>query len=236
MSQLRRIPPGAIAHITDRGNRREPLFRDPADWRLWLRCLTDACARTDVEVLSFCAMTSHTHLLLRSARSQVSEAMWTLKSRFAHDMKVRHDIVGAVFQRRFHSRLVHTDAHFLEVMRYIALNPVRAGLARRPEDHPRSAHAALAGRVTPPPFLAVAAALELVGGRPAYLAAVEDGIAQDARAARAALLDHDSRAPRPALQASAVRRLVLEQGLTVREAAEHLGVARTTAYRALSRG
>ncbi len=79
-------------------------------------------------------MSTHYHVLLRTPEPNLAVGMQLLNNRFARYFNKRHGGSGAVFRSRYHSGVIETDGHLLEVCRYIALNPVRAGLCQRPEE------------------------------------------------------------------------------------------------------
>jgi len=91
----------------------------------------------------------------------------------------RYGHTGHLFQGRFHSVLVHNDSHLLAAIRYILMNPVRAGLSRRPGDWPWSSHRATAGAEPKPSFLWLRFVLGLFAGRmparAAFIAFIDDG-------------------------------------------------------------
>jgi len=81
-----------------------------------------------------CLMTNHFHLLIETPGLTLSAGMQRLNSEYASYFNERFSLVGHLFQQRFESRLIEGDRHFAEVLRYIALNPVRAGLCEHPSE------------------------------------------------------------------------------------------------------
>jgi REP element-mobilizing transposase RayT len=102
---------------------------------------------------SYCLMTNHFHLLIETQDESLSAGMQRLNGEYAQSFNRRHGSVGHLFQDRFFSVMVEDEAHGLEVIRYIANNPVEAGLCREPEDWRWSSHAAALGRRRAPDFL-----------------------------------------------------------------------------------
>lgn len=100
-------------------------------------------------------MTTHYHLLLTTPEPNLAIGMHSINGIYAKTFNRRHGEAGHVFERRYHSVLVEQEEHFLEVFRYLALNPVRAGICGRPEEWPWSSYPAAIGRVPPPPFLSL---------------------------------------------------------------------------------
>lgn len=124
--------PDGIYHITLRGNNREPLFLDSADYQQYLIELRNDRPR----LLAFALMPNHVHLLMRGLPyNSISQVMHRLATRYTHYFNARHGRVGHLYQGRFYSNLVDRDSYLLEVSRYIHLNPVRARLVRCPQDY-----------------------------------------------------------------------------------------------------
>ncbi len=119
-----------------------------------LEVVGQAMSRYDAEVLAYCQMGNHYHLVLRTRRANVSRIMRHLNGEYARAFNLRHALDGHLFQRRFHSILVDSDAYLVEVCRYVELNPVRAGLVARAEDWAWSSFRANTGAESPPAWLA----------------------------------------------------------------------------------
>jgi REP element-mobilizing transposase RayT len=152
---LRLDHPGAIHHVTARGNARDPLYRDDIDRSRWLETLAEAGERFSWEVLAYCQMGTHYHLLVETPRPTLSRGMRHLNGLYAQRFNARHGRVGHVFQARFHARLVERDEHLLAVAAYIPLNPVRARLVGEPAAWKWSSFRATVG-LEPPGSLAIA--------------------------------------------------------------------------------
>jgi REP element-mobilizing transposase RayT len=158
---------GGTYHVTARGNRRQSIFVDDDDRQAYLQTLARVQRRHHWQVLSFCLMPNHVHLLVQTPVPNLSLGMQLLNGSYGQAFNRRHAGDGHVWQGRFHSRLVQVERYLREVMRYIALNPVRANLAAKPEDWAWSSYPALTGLVDPPRFLATDQALAWFGGTPA---------------------------------------------------------------------
>jgi putative transposase len=139
MSRPLRIPlvDGAY-HVFARGNAKQAIFLDDADHRVFLDLLRDVFSRFTWQCLAYCLMPNHYHLVLRTRRPDLSQGMRQINGVYAQRFNRRHDRVGHVFQGRFGATLIQADEHLLEAIRYVVLNPVRAGLVNRPEDWPWS--------------------------------------------------------------------------------------------------
>jgi REP element-mobilizing transposase RayT len=144
---------GATYHITARGNRRGAIFRDDIDRSTFLGILASTVRCCDWSCLAYCLMTTHYHLLLTISEADIATGMQFINGTYGRRFNRRHQLLGHVFQGRYHSALVKREAHLLELYRYIALNPVRAGACTRPEDWKWSSYAAAIGTRPAPSFL-----------------------------------------------------------------------------------
>lgn len=130
--------PGGIFHVTARGNRRQAIYHDDYDRRYFLALRDRVIGRYRWRLRAYCLMTNHFHLLIDTPKPTLSDGMQRLQCNYAAYFNERHALVGHVFQQRFGSRLIETEEQLLEAMRYIAFNPVRAGLCDRPSQWPWS--------------------------------------------------------------------------------------------------
>ena len=148
--------PGGVYHVTMRGNNRERVVFDDDDRKVFIATLATARRRYGWKVHSYCLMDNHYHLLLETPQANIAAGMHWLNSTYAHRFNTAHERVGHAFQRRYGARLIEDDDdHLQEVIRYLPLNPVRAGICSRAEDWRWSSYAALIGLVQPPAFLSV---------------------------------------------------------------------------------
>jgi len=130
------VAAGATYHVVSRGNRRQPIFTDDHDRQLFLRVLDDVVTRHSWRCGAYCLLSNHFHLLVETpvAAEDLAQGMHRLNGRYAQWFNDRHEVVGHLFQGRFHSTLIEREGHLLEVIRYVFLNPVRAGACERPDD------------------------------------------------------------------------------------------------------
>jgi putative transposase len=128
-----------------RGNDRRDIFVDDVDRRLYLETLGGVVRWKRWRCLAYCLMPNHVHLLLETPHANLGAGMQYLHGRYANDFNQRHGRSGHLFQGRYGSALVTTDEQLWHVAAYIALNPVSAGLCRRPEEWPWSSHASTIG-------------------------------------------------------------------------------------------
>jgi putative transposase len=126
--------PGVAHHITQRGNDRQPVFFSTGDHRFYLDLLTRHCARSGVRILGYCLMPNHVHLAAVPEREDsLARALRHTHSEYAlaHNREYGHS--GHLWQNRFFSCPL-SESHLMSALRYIDLNPVRAGLAAQPWD------------------------------------------------------------------------------------------------------
>ncbi len=164
---LRLRGPGGTFHVTARGNRRQELFRSEVDFRLYLGLLGSAIGRHGLRCHDYCLMPNHLHLVLETPDDGLSEAMQWLHGTYATYFNERYGLSGHLFQGRFGSEFVERTEHRLELVRYLARNPVRAGLCAHPAEWPWSGYGALVGARPRPRFLSVDETLALFAPTPA---------------------------------------------------------------------
>lgn len=117
-----------VYHITARGAGRQIIFEEDEDRSRFLHKLLCACRDKEVSVLAFCLMDNHFHLLLKGKLGQISSVMQKSNTSLAGWHNGQYGHVGHVLQGRFHSSPVEGDAYFLDVVRYIHLNPRELGV------------------------------------------------------------------------------------------------------------
>jgi len=167
MARLPRLQAAnAIFHVTNRGVLGAPIYDDDHDRVAFLRIFADVVEREAWVCHSYCLMTNHYHALVWTPRANLASGMHRLNGNYAQSFNRRHRRMGHVFYRRYASVLIQSDAHFVEAVQYIAMNPVRAGAAKTPLDWEWSSYAALIGRAPAPPFLTTSGVLAQFGGDP----------------------------------------------------------------------
>jgi putative transposase len=126
-------------HIVQRGHNRQVVFAEPQDYTGYLQSLEELKNEYGVKVYAFCLMTNHVHLLLSPSDEQgISKVMKHLAGRQTRRHNTLERRTGSLWEGRFKSSLVDTDAYLLACYRYIELNPVRARMADAPEHYPWS--------------------------------------------------------------------------------------------------
>lgn len=150
---LRLEHPGALWHITSRGNERRAIFRDDADRTAFLSVLAKAVERFAWRLHAYVLMGNHYHLLLETPEPNLSRGMHRVNTLYCQEFNKRHARTGHLLQGRFKAILVEREAHLLELVRYVVLNPVRAGIVSSAGDWPWSNYGSTAGLRRSPRWL-----------------------------------------------------------------------------------
>ena len=134
--------PGAVYHVICRGNNRQSVFRDDQDRKRHLERLSLYCEQKEVDLLAYCLLTNHVHLLLETPKGNLAKMMQAFQTSYTVYFNKRHRRSGHLFEQRYKALLVDKDNYLLEVSRYIHLNPVAARIAGRPQDYRWSSYGA----------------------------------------------------------------------------------------------
>jgi putative transposase len=145
--------PGAVYHITNRGNDKKAVFKDDEDRETFLRILAHVNKRYHWLCHAYCLMDNHYHLMIETPDGNLSLGMRQLNGVYTQARNKRHNKTGHLFQGRYKAILIQKDTHLLEVCRYVVLNPVRARMVEHPEDWRWSSYRATAGKEPPHPCL-----------------------------------------------------------------------------------
>ncbi len=130
----RLVVPGYPHHVTQRGVRRQTTFFDKTDYRAYLRLAAKLLEDVEIEIWAYCLMPNHIHAIVEPGTADgLSRFFSQLHRRYARRTNERHDWRGHLWQERFYS-VVMDEAHVMSAMRYVELNPVRAGICRAPQD------------------------------------------------------------------------------------------------------
>ena len=164
--RLRIFEPGAYYHVAARGNNGEPIVRDDLDRLDFLRWLSRIVFENQWRVVSYCLMTNHYHLLMRATEVGFAGGMQLLNCGHARRMNRKHGRTGHLFRNHYSWWSIESDEHLHEAIRYIVLNPVRAGICTTPEQWHWSSYRAAVDLEHPPDFLALGELLSLFGANP----------------------------------------------------------------------
>lgn len=141
--------PGALQHVIARGIDRGQLFKNDGDRDHFLQRLGDILTETKTDCYAWALIPNHFHLLLRTGNVSISTTMRRILTGYANWFNRRHGRSGHLFQNRYKSILCQEDVYFLELVRYIHLNPLRAGIVpdlKALDSYPYSGHSVLAGK------------------------------------------------------------------------------------------
>ena len=122
--------PGAIYHVMNRGDRREPIFRDDRDHPLFLKTLAEACAKTDWQIHAYCLMRNHFHLVVETPNANLVAGMKWFLGTYTARFNRRHKLFGHLFSGRYKALIVDGsgNGYLKTVCDYVHLNPARAKL------------------------------------------------------------------------------------------------------------
>lgn len=147
MAKKKRIwYPGAVYHITNRGNRRSDIFRDEEDYQVYLTILEHAMEKYPYILYSYCLMTNHIHLQLETIDIEIWHIMRHINLLYTKYFNNKYNFIGHLFQGRYKSELIENDAYNLQTSRYIHLNPVNAKMVDTPVEYKWSSYDVYMGK------------------------------------------------------------------------------------------
>lgn len=132
--------PGALYHVHQRGNNREHIFEHDRHKRYFYELLAASCQNLQLQVLAYVIMNNHYHLLIQTGEIPLQQIMHFINTRFSMYYNACEERTGHVFERRYGAQLIDNDHYYMTVLRYIHLNPVRAGICGHPNDYPWSSY------------------------------------------------------------------------------------------------
>jgi len=145
--------PGAHYHVTTRGNERKDVFKSQRDREKFLSYLKSAVIRYDAVIHAYCLLSNHYHILMETPSGNLSQIMQHINGAYTNYFNTKRKRSGHLFQGRFKAILIEADEYATELTRYIHLNPVRAGMVKRPEEHPWSSYRDYVGERIAPEWL-----------------------------------------------------------------------------------
>jgi putative transposase len=158
---------GETLHLIQRGNNRQAIFLADEDYAFYLECLEDAAHQQGLLIHAYVLMTNHVHLLATPGAAEATgKCLQSLGRRYVQQFNQRHARSGTLWEGRYKATLIDSERYLLTCMRYIELNPVRAGMVAVPEDYPWCSHGVNAG----------GAGGRLITPHPLYLQLGRDGI------------------------------------------------------------
>lgn len=142
--------PGSFHHVMNGAVGQRPFFDNRRDIRKFLARLAETVRAGDLEIHAYSILSTHFHLLVRSPRGKLSEAIGCSECEYVRAFNARRKRPGPLVRNRFNSKRVDCLAYFSNVIRYIDANAVDAGLVRVPGEYPFASAGIYAGRRTPP--------------------------------------------------------------------------------------
>ncbi len=170
-------------HVIQRGNDRQPIFRDQEDYRVFLQWLREAIRQYKLALHAYVLMPNHIHLLVSpSDATGLGRAMQWIGRYYVPYFNKKYHRVGTLWQGRYKATVIDSEQYFLTCCRYIELNPVRADLVVDASQYPWSSYAHHSG-VIPDPYIVDHPLYWALGNTPfereaAYKALVEQGLTQ----------------------------------------------------------
>ncbi len=182
--QLRVEYPGALYHVTSRGNAKQPVFLSDDDRTCFLDTLAGVIETHNWLCHAYCLMGNHYHLLIETPDGNLSQGMRDLNGNYTQRFNKRNDRIGHLFQGRFKAFVIEKEPYLLRVARYTVINAVRAGLVSHPGEWPWSSYAATAGDTHCPEWLSTDWVLGLFSSNRAnaqelYRDFIEQGIGEE---------------------------------------------------------
>lgn len=143
MARLSRyVIPGQPQHIIQRGNNRQAIFAAERDYRFFQNSLIEAADKHQLRIHAYVWMTNHIHLLATPGEDDsISKVFQSVGTRYVKYFNRTYERSGTLWEGRYRATVVDTEQYLLTLMRYIEMNPVRAGMVARPADYRWSSHA-----------------------------------------------------------------------------------------------
>jgi len=175
---------GALYHVTSRGDRQEAIFDDDQDRTAFLNVLSEVVSRFRWRCHAYCLMENHYHLMIETPEANLTKGMRHLNGVFTQRSNRRHKRSGHLFQGRYKAILVDRDSYFVELARYIVLNPVRAAMVKHPRLWAWSSYGTMIGTSPTPVWLTTDGLLAEFGKRRAsarrkYQQFIEEGMSAE---------------------------------------------------------
>ena len=141
MSRKKRIwYPGSIFHVMSRGIRRNDLYKNSTDYMDFLEWLARTMSCYEFTIHAICMMTNHFHMILETSDIPLCKIMHKLLHSYSMEFNSKYNYSGHLFESRYTACLIENERYFLEVSRYIHLNPVKAMIVKDPAAYPYSSY------------------------------------------------------------------------------------------------
>ena len=129
--------PNTSFHITARGNRRNDIFRDEEDFQIYLELMKNSLEhfQNQFNIVCYCLMDNHIHIMMGTKDMHLRYFITRVNSIYAKFFNHKYNYIGHLYQDRYFSEVIETDAQALEVSRYIHLNPVKANMVKKAENY-----------------------------------------------------------------------------------------------------
>ncbi|MBW9172912.1 transposase [Clostridium estertheticum] len=139
--------PNTSYHITARGNRRSDIFKDDEDFQIYLSIIEETMEHfsNDYEIICYCLMDNHIHILLKTKERHMKDFMARVNSIYAKFFNDKYNYVGHLYQDRYFAELIESDSQMLDTSRYIHLNPVKANMVEKPGEYQWSSYSMYIG-------------------------------------------------------------------------------------------
>lgn len=140
--------PGAMYHVTARGNRRSDIFKEEIDYELYLKYMGEALSyyKDCYRIISYCLMTNHVHIQIEAKEKPISFYIGRINNFYAKNFNNKYNYIGHLFQSRYNAELIEKDNYVLEASKYIHLNPVRANMVSDPQAYKWSSYSMYMGK------------------------------------------------------------------------------------------
>lgn len=137
---------GGFYHLYNRGLNKQNIFHHQKDYEKLLNKLSSLVLQGDWTTYAYCLMPNHYHLLVEQRKTPIAKLIGRLFTSYGVFFNKKYQRQGPLFSDRFKSKIVQKDSYFLELSRYIHLNPVKSNLANTPEDYPFSSLSEYVGK------------------------------------------------------------------------------------------
>lgn len=130
----------ALYHIIQRGNNRNPIYEDEADKAMFFNLLLSAKEKYDFEILYYVLMDNHYHMILEAGDISISKALQYLHTSYSKYYNKKYNRSGGNYEGRYTSKLVTSQRYYYQLLKYLAHNPVEAGIVKNAKDYKWSSH------------------------------------------------------------------------------------------------